>query len=80
MEGDLERVIRLLAENRWPWRLHATYNETICGRSTSSAGELATSSPDELVFALTAETIDARMIVSLWWRAAATASGSPRAA
>jgi predicted amidohydrolase YtcJ len=29
MEGDLERVIRLLAENRWPWRLHATYNETI---------------------------------------------------
>jgi len=22
-------VIRLLAENRWPWRLHATYNETI---------------------------------------------------
>ena len=29
MEGDLEPVIRLLAENRWPWRLHATYNETI---------------------------------------------------
>ncbi len=29
METDLEPVIRLLAENRWPWRLHATYNETI---------------------------------------------------
>ncbi|MEN3952893.1 amidohydrolase [Iodidimonas sp. SYSU 1G8] len=29
MEGDLEPVIRLLAEKRWPWRLHATYNETI---------------------------------------------------
>lgn len=29
MEGDLERVVRLLAENRWPWRMHATYNETI---------------------------------------------------
>jgi predicted amidohydrolase YtcJ len=29
MEPDLEKVIRLLAQNRWPWRLHATYNETI---------------------------------------------------
>lgn len=29
MEADLERVIRLLAEHRWPWRLHATYDETI---------------------------------------------------
>jgi len=29
MEGDLEPVIRLLAKNKWPWRLHATYNETI---------------------------------------------------
>jgi len=29
MEGDLESVIRLLARNRWPWRMHATYNETI---------------------------------------------------
>ena len=29
MEADLEPVIRLLAENRWPWRLHASYNETI---------------------------------------------------
>lgn len=29
MEGDLESVVRLLAQNRWPWRLHATYDETI---------------------------------------------------
>lgn len=29
MEGELEPVVRLLAEHRWPWRLHATYNETI---------------------------------------------------
>ena len=29
MEDDLEEVIRVLAENRWPWRMHATYDETI---------------------------------------------------
>ncbi|WP_106407823.1 amidohydrolase [Sinorhizobium alkalisoli] len=29
MEGQLEEVARILAENRWPWRLHATYDETI---------------------------------------------------
>ena len=29
MEEDLEGVVRVLAENRWPWRLHATYDETI---------------------------------------------------
>lgn len=29
MEGDLEPVIRLLAEHKWPWRLHATYDQTI---------------------------------------------------
>jgi len=29
MEGELENVVRILAENRWPWRLHATYDETI---------------------------------------------------
>ncbi|HEY2051334.1 MAG TPA: amidohydrolase [Caulobacteraceae bacterium] len=29
MEGDLDSVVRLLAENRWPWRMHATYDETI---------------------------------------------------
>jgi predicted amidohydrolase YtcJ len=29
MEGELEEVVRILAENRWPWRLHATYDKTI---------------------------------------------------
>jgi predicted amidohydrolase YtcJ len=29
MQADLEPVVRLLAERRWPWRLHATYDETI---------------------------------------------------
>jgi len=29
MEPDLEGVVRLLAQNRWPWRMHATYDETI---------------------------------------------------
>jgi len=29
MEGDLDEVVRLLAQNRWPWRMHATYDETI---------------------------------------------------
>jgi predicted amidohydrolase YtcJ len=30
MEDDLEPVVRLLAENKWPWRMHATYDQTIC--------------------------------------------------
>jgi predicted amidohydrolase YtcJ len=29
MEGELEPVVRLLAERGWPFRLHATYDETI---------------------------------------------------
>ncbi len=29
MEGELDDVVRILASNRWPWRLHATYDETI---------------------------------------------------
>jgi predicted amidohydrolase YtcJ len=29
MEGELEEVVRILAENKWPWRMHATYDETI---------------------------------------------------
>jgi predicted amidohydrolase YtcJ len=29
MEHELEEVVRILAQNRWPWRLHATYDETI---------------------------------------------------
>ncbi|NUY81493.1 amidohydrolase [Flavobacterium sp. MAH-1] len=29
MEQDLEPIIRLLVKNRWPFRLHATYGESI---------------------------------------------------
>jgi len=29
MEAELREVIRVLAKNRWPFRLHATYDETI---------------------------------------------------
>ncbi|MCU0937582.1 MAG: amidohydrolase [Burkholderiaceae bacterium] len=29
MEAELEEVVRVLVQNRWPWRLHATYEETI---------------------------------------------------
>jgi hypothetical protein len=29
MELEIESVVRLLVEKRWPFRLHATYNETI---------------------------------------------------
>ncbi len=29
MEDELKQVVTFLAQNRWPFRLHATYNETI---------------------------------------------------
>lgn len=29
MEDELESVVRLLVQNRWPFRLHATYDESI---------------------------------------------------
>ena len=29
LEAELEKVVRLLIEKRWPFRLHATYNESI---------------------------------------------------
>ncbi len=29
MEDELKAVIHHLTENRWPFRLHATYDETI---------------------------------------------------
>jgi predicted amidohydrolase YtcJ len=29
MEPELDEVVRILASNRWPWRMHATYDETI---------------------------------------------------
>jgi predicted amidohydrolase YtcJ len=29
MEDELYKVVRLLVESRWPYRLHATYDESI---------------------------------------------------
>jgi hypothetical protein len=29
LEGELEQVVRVLAEKKWPFRLHATYNDSI---------------------------------------------------
>lgn len=29
MDGELREVVRVLARNRWPFRLHATYDETV---------------------------------------------------
>lgn len=29
MEEELEAIVRVLVENRWPFRIHATYDETI---------------------------------------------------
>src|ERR1700739_3587935 len=29
MESELEDVVRILVQNKWPWRMHATYDETI---------------------------------------------------
>ena len=29
MEAELERIVELLAANEWPFRIHATYDETI---------------------------------------------------
>jgi predicted amidohydrolase YtcJ len=29
LEAELKAIVRLLAENRWPFRLHATYDESI---------------------------------------------------
>jgi predicted amidohydrolase YtcJ len=29
MEAELESVVRVLAAKRWPWRMHATYDDTI---------------------------------------------------
>jgi len=63
MEGELEPVIRLLAGNRWPWRLHATYNETI-GRALDVFEKVNRDIPFHGVhwFIDHAETIDDRNI------------------
>ena len=56
-------VIRLLAQNRWPWRLHATYNETIT-RALNVFEKVARDIPFDGLhwFIDHAETIDDRSI------------------
>ena len=63
MEGELAAVVRLLAENRWPFRLHATYNESI-GRALNVFEAVQREVPlDGLHWFIDhAETIDERNI------------------
>jgi predicted amidohydrolase YtcJ len=63
MEGELEGVIRTLVQNRWPWRLHATYDETI-GRALDVYERVARDMPFEGLhwFFDHAETISERNI------------------
>jgi predicted amidohydrolase YtcJ len=63
MEADLEPVIRLLVEQRWPWRMHATYDETI-GRALDVFEKVARDQPFEGLhwFFDHAETISPRNI------------------
>jgi predicted amidohydrolase YtcJ len=58
MEGELKKVVRFLVENRWPFRMHATYNETI-GRALDVFEEIARDLPfnDLLWFFDHAETV-----------------------
>ncbi|HTO58051.1 MAG TPA: amidohydrolase family protein, partial [Pseudomonadales bacterium] len=63
MENELEGVVRILAENRWPWRLHATYEETIA-RALDVFERVHRDSPIDRLhwFIDHAETISARSI------------------
>lgn len=63
MECDMEAVIRKLAEHRWPWRLHATYNESV-SRALTVFERVNRDIPFEGVhwFIDHAETIDERNI------------------
>ena len=63
METELAPVIRHLAENRWPWRLHATYDESIT-RALDVFEDVARDVPfDGLHWIIDhAETISARNI------------------
>ncbi len=63
LEGELEAVVRLLVERRWPFRLHATYDESI-GRFLSVFERVARDVPFEGLrwFFDHAETISPRNI------------------
>jgi predicted amidohydrolase YtcJ len=63
MEQDLEEVVRLLVDKRWPWRLHATYDESI-GRALDVFERVARDMPFEGLHWIIdhAETISPRNI------------------
>jgi predicted amidohydrolase YtcJ/MFS family permease len=63
MQDELQRVVRILAANRWPWRLHATYDETI-GRALDAFERVASDIPFDGLhwFIDHAETISPRNI------------------
>lgn len=63
MEGELESVVRLLLEKRWPFRIHATYDQSI-GRILDVYEKVARQIPfDGLRWTLDhAETISPRNI------------------
>jgi predicted amidohydrolase YtcJ len=44
MEAELEAVVRVLVARRWPWRMHATYDETI-GRALNVFERVAMERP-----------------------------------
>ena len=44
MEAELERVVGLLAKHRWPFRMHATYDETI-GRALNAFEKVNAEAP-----------------------------------
>lgn len=62
MESELEPIVELLATNKWPFRIHATYNETI-DRFLNVFERVNGRSPFEARFIIDhAETIDERNI------------------
>ncbi|SFI53362.1 amidohydrolase [Albimonas pacifica] len=62
MESELEPIVELLAENRWPFRIHATYDESI-DRFLSVFERVAQRQPFETRFIIDhAETITPRNI------------------
>ncbi len=62
MESELEPIVELLATNKWPFRIHATYNETI-DRFLTVFERVNSRQPFETRFIIDhAETIDERNI------------------
>lgn len=53
MDDELRQVVTFLAQNNWPFRLHATYNETIeralnVSATAIDAGAISTVDPNRI--------------------------------